>query len=198
LNDTSGRDDRELVEAARAGDDRAFRELVRRFERPVFSLVYRLVRHRETAEDLAQEAFVKVYQNLDRYDPRYKVSSWIFKIAHNHAVDHLRRRRLETLSLEGSPYATDAEDREDSALHPAAPDESPEDEVAARELGGALERAIGRLRPEYRTAVLLRHVEGHAYEEIARIMDVPVGTVKTYLHRARAQLKEWLAPLREA
>ncbi len=190
-------DDRQLVERTRSGDEQAFRELLRRFERPIFSLVYRLVRHRETAEDLAQEAFVKAFQNLDRYDPRYKVSSWLFKIAHNHAIDHLRRRKLDTLSIDGSPYAADAEEERGSQLDPAARQETPEAEYEARELGSAVEQAIGRLRPQYRTAVLLRHVEGRSYDEIAQILDVPVGTVKTYLHRARAELKVSLGYLRE-
>lgn len=189
-------DDRQLIERALTGDELAFRELVRRFERPVFSLIYRLVRHRETAEDLAQGAFVKVYRNLDRYDARYKVSSWVFKIAHNHAVDHLRRRRLDTLSIEGSPHAEDAAAGERSRLDLASGDENPEAEVEARELGAQIEEAIGRLRPEYRTAVVLRHVEGRAYGEIAEIMHLPLGTVKTYLHRARAELKESLGHLR--
>lgn len=190
-------DDRELVAQARSGDEAALRELIRRFERPVFSLIFRLVRHRETAEDLAQEAFVKAFQNLDRFDPRYKVSSWIFKIAHNHAIDHLRRRRVDTLSIHGSPYALDAEEARESELAVAAPGASPEAAYEARELGSAIEQAIGRLRPAYRTAVLLRHVEGRAYEEIAEIMDLPIGTVKTYLHRARAELKAMLGHLRE-
>lgn len=195
--DTPEIDDRQLVARARAGDDAAVRELIRRFERPVFSLIFRLVRHRETAEELAQEAFVKVLQNLDRFDPRYKASSWIFKIAHNLTVDYLRRRRVETLSLDGSPYASDAEEERESQLVVEAHDASPEEAYAARELGTAIERAIGRLRPAYRTAILLRHVEGHSYGEIAQIMDLPVGTVKTYIHRARAELKELLGHLRE-
>lgn len=190
-------EDRQLIERARSGDEPAFAELVRRFERPVFSLVYRLVRHRETAEDLAQEAFVKAYQNLDRFDPKYKVSSWLFKIAHNHAIDHLRRRRPQTLSIEGSPYAESERGEDRSGLSLASDDESPDAEVAARELGDAIEHAIAHLRPQYRTAVVLRHLEGRAYEEIAQIMDLPVGTVKTYLHRARGELKVALGYLRE-
>lgn len=190
-------EDRHLIERARDGDEPAFAELVRRFERPVFSLIYRLVRHRETAEDLAQEAFVKVFQNLDRFDPKYKVSSWLFKIAHNHAIDHLRRRRLDTLSIEGSPYDDAPEAGERSGITLASGDETPDAEVESRELGDAIEQAIGRLRPEYRTAVLLRHIEGRPYEEIAQVMDLPLGTVKTYLHRGRAELQGLLGYLRE-
>lgn len=189
-------EDRNLIERARDGDEPAFAELVHRFERPVFSLVYRLVRHRETAEDLAQEAFVKVYQNLDRFDPKYKVSSWLFKIAHNHTIDHLRRRRLDTLSIEGSPYG-DAEGETPSGITLASDDETPHAELEGRELGDAIEQAIGRLRPQYRAAVVLRHIEGRPYEEIAQVMDLPLGTVKTYLHRARAELQELLGYLRE-
>jgi len=188
--------DQDVVEHALAGRESAFRELIGRYERPVFSLIYRLVRDRERAEDLSQDTFIKVLNALDRYDPSYKLSSWIFKIAHNTALDHLRRREPDTLSLDGSPHARTAAEAEATSLNPASHDESPEDFAASRELGSEIERAIGTLRPEYRTAIVLCHVEGHAYEEIARIMDVPLGTVKTYIHRARKVLMKQLAHLK--
>jgi RNA polymerase sigma-70 factor (ECF subfamily) len=188
--------DQQIIERARQGKDGAFRELIGRYERPVFSLIYRLVRDRERAEDLAQDTFIKVLNALDRYDPTYKFSSWIFKIAHNTALDHLRRREPETLSLDGSPHAVTAAEVEATVLTPASHDESPEDFTASRELGTEIERAIATLRSEYRTAILLCHVEGRAYEEIAQIMDVPLGTVKTYIHRGRNELKKQLAHLR--
>ena len=188
--------DQQVVELARQGREPAYRELIGRYQRPVFSLIYRLVRDREKSEDLAQDTFIKVLNAIDRYDPTFKFSSWIFKIAHNTALDHLRRREPETLSLEGSPHArTDAE-IEASTITPESGDETPEQYTAARELGGVIERAIETLRPEYRTAILLCHVEGRPYEEIAQIMDVPLGTVKTFIHRARNELKRQLEHLR--
>jgi RNA polymerase sigma-70 factor (ECF subfamily) len=189
--------DQEVVLLARGGREAAYRELVRRYERPVFALLYRMVRDRELAEDLAQETFVKALNAIDSYRPEFKFSSWIFKIANNAAIDHLRRRELDTLSLDGSPHAETPEAMQATALQIGARQESPLDAVEARELGGAIEAAIGRLRPEYRSCILLRHVEGRAYEEIAEILDLPLGTVKTYIHRARNELRLALAHLKE-
>ena len=189
--------DQEVVLLARGGREAAYRELVRRYERPVFALLYRMVRDRELAEDLAQETFVKALNAIDSYRPEFKFSSWIFKIANNAAIDHLRRRELDTLSLDGSPHAETPEAMQATALQIGARQESPLDAVEAKELGGAIEAAIGRLRPEYRSCILLRHVEGRAYEEIAEILDLPLGTVKTYIHRARNELRLALAHLKE-
>jgi RNA polymerase sigma-70 factor (ECF subfamily) len=187
--------DKELAAQAAAGNERAFAELLRRYERPIFSLVYRMVRDRALAEDLAQEAFIRAFNAVSSFDPRYKFSSWIFKIANNHAIDHLRKRKLDTVSIDGSPHARTAQEEERTRLVVESENENPLEYVEHRELGDQIEHAIGQLRPEYRTAVLLRHVDGYAYEEIAGIMDLPLGTVKTYLHRARADLKESLTRL---
>lgn len=188
--------DREVVALAKAGKEVAYRELLRRYERPVFSLIYRMVRDRALAEDLAQETFIKVLNALESYRPEYKFSSWIFKIANNAAIDQLRRREVNTLSLDGAPGARTAEEIEATALQAVDRGESPLAELESRELGSEIEQAIGKLRPEYRTAILLRHVEGRAYEEIAEVMDLPLGTVKTYIHRARLELREYLAHLK--
>jgi RNA polymerase sigma-70 factor, ECF subfamily len=188
--------DQEVVERARQGRETAYRELIGRYERPVFSLIYRLVRDRETAEDLAQETFIKVLNALDRYDPSFKFSSWIFKIAHNTALDRLRKKEPETLSLDGSPHARTADEIEASTIAAVSATETPEEYTANRELGGEIEEAIAKLRPEYRTAIVLCHVEGRPYDEIAETMGVPLGTVKTYIHRARNELRGHLAHLR--
>lgn len=184
--------DQEVVAWARDGHESAYRELVHRYERPIFSLIFRMVRDRERSEDLSQETFVKVLNAIDSYRPEYKFSSWIFKIANNAAIDHLRRKELDTLSLDGAPDAVTAERQEGTSLQLADTTESPLDELQARELGTQIEAAIAELRPDYRSCILLRHVEGHAYEEIAEMLDLPLGTVKTYIHRARAQLRELL------
>ena len=189
--------DQDVVALARDGRESAYRELIRRYERPVFSLIYRMVRDRETAEDLTQETFIKVLNAIGTYRPEFKFSSWVFKIANNTAIDHLRRKELDTLSLEGSPHATTPEGVEATALQVSANEESPLETVEAIELGGEIERAIGQLRPEYRSCILLRHVEGRAYEEIAEMLDLPLGTVKTYIHRARHELRLALQHLRE-
>ncbi len=184
--------DADVVRLAQEGRERAFRELVRRYERPVFSLIYRMVRDRETSEDLAQETFVKILNHIDKYSPEFKFSSWIFKIANNVAIDHLRRRTLDTVSIDGSPHARTAAESAASSLELAADQESALDELEARELGTAIEQAVARLRPLYRACIMLRHVEGRSYEEIASALDLPLGTVKTYIHRARHELRRAL------
>ena len=189
--------DADVVRLAQQGRELAFRELVRRYERPVFSLVFRMVRDRELAEDLSQDSFVKVLNHIDRYSPEFKFSSWLFKIANNVAIDHLRRRRIDTISMHGSPHASTASEIEASSLDLEDDQESALDQLESKELGSAIEKAIARLRPEYRACIMLRHVEGRAYEEIAATLDLPLGTVKTYIHRARHELRKALDPLRE-
>ena len=189
--------DADVVRLAQQGRELAFRELVRRYERPVFSLVFRMVRDRETAEDLAQDSFIKVLNHIDRYSPEFKFSSWLFKIANNVAIDYLRKRRIDTISMHGSPHASTASEIEATALEIGSDQESALDELEAKELGSAIEQAIGKLRPEYRACIMLRHVEGRAYEEIAATLDLPLGTVKTYIHRARHELRQALESLRE-
>ena len=197
LLDLTNLPDADVVALARKGREQAFRELIRRYERPVFSLIFRMVRDRETAEDLAQDTFIKVLNHIDRYRPEFKLSSWLFKIANNVAIDHLRKRQVETISIDGSPHAATAAEIEATAFDVVARQETALEELEAKELGGAIERAIATLRPEYRSCILLRHVEGRSYEEIAATLDLPLGTVKTYIHRARHQLREALEGERE-
>src|SRR6059058_1237614 len=125
----TGASDQELVEWAKQGHEPAFRELVRRYERPVFSLLYRMVRDRALAEDLAQETFVKVLNGLASYRAEFKFSSWIFKIANNAAIDHLRKRDLDTLSIDGSPHATTPDEIAATALQVDGRGEDPLQEV---------------------------------------------------------------------
>lgn len=197
LLDLTNSPDADVVALAQKGREDAFRELVRRYERPVFSLIFRMVRDSATAEDLSQDAFIKVLNNIDKYRPEFKFSSWLFKIANNIAIDFLRRRQLDTISMDGSPHAATAAEAESSSFDIDSGGENALDEMAAKELGSAIERAIGALRPEYRSCIMLRHVEGRSYEEIAATLDLPLGTVKTYIHRARAELREALEHLRE-
>ncbi len=189
--------DQDVVALAKEGEEEAYRELIRRYERPVFALIFRMVRNRELAEDLSQETFVKVLNAIQSYRPEFKFSSWVFKIANNAAIDHIRKRELDTLSLEGSPHADTPELIEATALQISGRAESQLEEVENRELGGTIEQAIERLRPEYRACILLRHVEGRTYEEIAEILNLPLGTVKTYIHRARNELRILLRDVKD-
>jgi RNA polymerase sigma-70 factor, ECF subfamily len=183
--------DAELVARALQGSQDACRELVKRFERPVYSLILRMVQDPGTAEDLAQEVFVKAFRRLDSFDPQWKFSSWLFKIAHNATIDHLRRGAPETVPLE-------SEEDDKGGLAAVLADAGTEDPLATverRDLARSLERAISRLRPEYRQAVLMFYAHGASYQDICEVTGLPLGTVKTNLHRARKELAETMTAL---
>ena len=147
-----------------------------------------MVRDPGLAEDLGQEVFLKAFRSLASFDPERKFSSWLFKIAHNAAVDQLRRRGVETEPLEGTLAAADGPVRQ--IADPAA--ETPEAAHHRGDLRRALEAAIGELRPVYREVVVLRFQEELSYDEIAEVTGLPLGTVKTFIHRARKELAELL------
>ncbi|MFQ5350305.1 MAG: sigma-70 family RNA polymerase sigma factor [Thermoanaerobaculia bacterium] len=176
--------DAQLVERVVAGDGEAFRQLVERYQRPVFGLLLRMVRTPSVAEDLAQETLIKAYRAIATFDRSRQFSSWLFKIAHNTAIDYLRKSRPRTVPLE-----SDDGDRLDPLALLAMPEsQSPEARARGRDLAEALQEALMTLRPDYREAVLLRFQQGLPYDEIADILDLPLGTVKTHLHRARKQM----------
>ncbi|MEM7479699.1 MAG: sigma-70 family RNA polymerase sigma factor [Acidobacteriota bacterium] len=179
--------DAALASAARQGSQEAFRQLLLRFQRPVFNLIFRMVRDPLIAEDLAQDAFIKAFRKLDRYDPQRKFSSWLFKVAHNTTLDHMRRKRLSLVALE-------TPDDEPDLARVLADDSrrGPEVRVQRGDLAAALEAAVATLRPEYREIVVLRYQQGLPYQEIADITGLPLGTVKTHLHRARKEVQAHL------
>ncbi|MDE2850859.1 MAG: sigma-70 family RNA polymerase sigma factor [Acidobacteriota bacterium] len=181
-------DEAALVAEAIEGSELAFRTLVERYQRPVFSLVLRMVQDRGIAEDVTQEVFVKAWMALARYDPRRRFASWLFKIASNAAIDQLRRKKLPTTPIEtGDPDRSSILDRIEDERS-----ESPDTLVKRRELSSALEAAVAALRPEYRLVVLLRFREELPYRDIAEATGMPLGTVKTNLRRARREIEERL------
>lgn len=141
----------------------------------------------EEAEDVTQEAFLKAFAALNRYDPRRRFSSWMLKIAYNTAIDHIRRRRPEAFSLDAPPPG--AEDAEPQWADVAA---NPEDLAVRREVSSAVAAGIEQLPPAYRAAVMLRYINQCSYNEMVEILDLPLGTVKTHIHRGRSQLAQWL------
>ena len=182
-------DDRELIERAKRGDERAFRELLRKYERPVFNICYRMVRNEQEAQDLAQDAFVKVFAMLERYNPSYAFSNWLFKITSNLCIDSMRKRRIATLPMD-QPVTSDKGEYERQY---ESPTDNPETVMMKGEKMGMLAEAIDKLPEHYRIMIVLRHQEDLSYEEIADTLDVPLGTVKARIHRAREMLKSRLA-----
>lgn len=174
--------------AALTGDQSAFEQIVRRYQRPVVHLIARMTGDRVHAEDLAQEAFVKAFRSLAAFDTSRRLSSWLFRIAHNTAIDAMRRPRRPMLSIDAPPG--------DSRAFAALPAIPPEPDPVEREaLGEALEAAMNQLRPEFRAAVVLRYDEGLAFDEIAIVLGVPEATARSHVHRAR---KEMMRQLTEA
>jgi RNA polymerase sigma-70 factor (ECF subfamily) len=173
-----------LVSEALAGSQSAFEQIVRRYQRPVISLIVRMVGNRGVAEELAQESFVKAFRNLRGFDVTRRLSSWLFRIAHNTALDWLRRSRPEVVSLD---------DPEDNASRGALAASAPAADPVEREaLGQALEAAMRALRPAHRAAVALRYEQDLSFEEIGQVLGVPEVTARSYVHRARKALAEAL------
>ncbi|HOC44891.1 MAG TPA: sigma-70 family RNA polymerase sigma factor [Thermoanaerobaculales bacterium] len=176
-----------LVELALAGNQAAFGALVRRYQRRLTAFLGQIVGDMELARELSQEAFIRAWGALDRYDPQYRFSTWLFRIAHNLGIDQLRRRRLSTVSL----VRQDAEGEEvELAVVDASKD--PLGHFENRELAEAMRAAIAGLRSEYRELVLLRHFAGLSYQDIADLKGMPLGTVKNKLFRAHSVLRRAL------
>ena len=171
---------------ALGGSQPAFEQIVRRYQRPVISLIVRMIGDRAQAEDLAQETFVKAFRNLKSFDSTRRLSSWLFRIAHNTTLDALRRLKPEVVQLESLPEG-------DPHRDPAAPPAPDPLEQAA--LGAALNRALLSLRPGYRAAIALRYDQQLPFDEIGQILGVPEVTARTYVHRARKELARSLATL---
>ncbi len=183
--------DERLVDETLAGDRDAFGALVLRHQRGLANYIFRLVGSRDAATDISQEVFLKVFVSLESFDPRYRFTTWLYRIASNNAIDHLRRRQPRTMSL--SPPASSDE----TAAAPAivASDPSPDDILRGRELEVRLSEAIDALPTSYRQLILLRHRQNCRYDEIARITRLPLGTVKNRIFRARELLRTRLADI---
>ncbi|WP_234945284.1 RNA polymerase sigma factor [Anaeromyxobacter sp. Fw109-5] len=178
-----------LARSAAKGDRKAFGQLVDVHKRAVFGLCFRLLRHPEEARDAAQETFARAFAALSTYDPGQPFAPWVLRIARNHCLDVLRRRLPEAQQFELDAEPEDGAPRE--LADPAA--ERGDEALERRQLAGALEAAVAALPQNYREVVHLFHVEHLSYKEIAATLDVPIGTVMTWLHRARARLKTALA-----
>jgi RNA polymerase sigma-70 factor (ECF subfamily) len=179
--------DAQLVERALGGDQDAYRLLVSRHQAAVYNLIVRVLRNPALAQDLAQDTFLRAFSHLDSFDPRYRFTSWVLRIAHNLAVDVLRRKSPEELPLDPPDDDAAGKARVQAALVDPRSDEASR-RVEQGDLARALESALARVRPEYRELLVLRYHEELSYEEVAEVTGLPVGTVKSYLHRARVEM----------
>src|SRR5215213_1153718 len=182
-------DDRALVARILGGDRDRFGVLVTRYEKRVINYVYRITHRYEEAHDLAQEIFVKVYLALDRYDPKYQFSTWLFRIAQNSAIDALRKKTLTEVPLTRPANEEDGGPKEREFADDGI---SPYRALKNKQLSAAIDQAVLHLPPDYRELIQLRHFAEMSYEEIASMKKLPLGTVKNKLFRARNLLKEAL------
>jgi RNA polymerase sigma-70 factor (ECF subfamily) len=178
--------DGELVQTAVAGRESSFEELVRRYQRPIAAYVYRMVGDYDAALDLTQEVFIKVYNSLSRYRAEFKFSTWIYKIAHNAAIDHLRRHAVReqamTTSVDGERREVMIESRR----------LTPEQESERKERRTEIESVVQLLPSSYRELIVLRHSHDLSYDEMAEVTGLPLGTVKNRLFRAREAMRDLL------
>jgi RNA polymerase sigma-70 factor (ECF subfamily) len=181
--------DEELVTRTLAGDQGAFGTIVGRYQDRLVSFLFRMLRDLETAHDLTQEVFVRVYQALDRYDPQFKFSTWTFRVAHNLGIDELRRRKVRWVPLQ-RPESDEEGPREREL---ASSEPSPYQDLRNEQRGAAIQTAIDALPGDYRELILMRHFGELSYEEIAQLKRMPLGTVKNKLFRGRQMLKDRLA-----
>ncbi len=178
--------DSELVQTAIAGREASFEELVRRYQRPIAAYVYRMVGDYDAALDLTQEVFIKVYNSLARYRSEFKFSTWIYKIAHNAAIDHLRRYTVREQALVSG---AEGERREVSIESRRL---TPEQESEREERRSEIESVVHALSAAYRELIVLRHSHDLSYDEIAEVTGLPLGTVKNRLFRAREAMRDLL------
>ena len=179
--------DMDLVARAAAGEGICFDQLVERYHRQIANFVFRMVGNYETALDLTQEVFIKVYSSLGRYNPEFKFSTWIYKIASNTAIDYLRKQ-----SVAVSPLYMVSGDDEEFELPIPAKGPNPERALERTERSAQIEEAISKLPPRYRELIVLRHVSELSYDEIAEVTALPLGTVKNRIFRAREAMRKHL------
>ena len=182
------RNDSALVKRAKEGDGKAYDELMLMYKDAVFNIIYRMVRKRAEAEDLTQEAFIKAYNSINSFNEEYAFSTWLFKIATNHCIDFFRKRKLKTYSMEQTIRYKDDEIKHEYPDTERAADK----ELLASEKTMLIREAIEKLPEKYRTAIETRHRKEMSYDEIAGILQIPLGTVKARIFRAREMLKKIL------
>lgn len=192
------REDLELINRSRTGDKRAFKMLVERYQKRAFGIAYGMLRNREDALDASQEAFVRVYRNLDRFKGDSAFYTWFYRIVVNVCIDHCRKHgKVRKLEFDES-YRRRDEAQTGTEVTGNTRDMRPDISLEQSELGDAIKRALDKLSENHRTVILLREIEGLSYEEISVATDCNIGTVMSRLHHARKQLQSFLKEYAES
>lgn len=184
----SRKEDRRLIAAALEGNQAAFKQLMKKYHDQIANLIFRITRHRELVEDITQEVFIKAFGSLASFNEEYAFSTWLYKIATNSSIDFIRKRKLHTFSID-KPVSM-----EESDFSFELPDSTyePDRRIIQSQRTKFLEEAIARLPEKYRRVIILRHSEEREYNEIAKILKLPIGTVKAHIFRARELLNKYL------
>lgn len=177
-------DDYDLIKLSLEGDQDAYAELLMRYKNLVYSVILRMINNAEEANDLAQEVFIKVYRNLDKYQPEFKFSTWIIRITTNHVIDYRRKKKQDTVPIE-------------EMVNEPVDSVTPEEDYIRRERQKALAKAIASLPDMYKIPIVLYHNQGLSYQEIADIIHEPLSKVKNRIFRGRKMLKDMLLKEKE-
>ncbi len=177
-------EDSRLIAAAIAGNQPAYRALMKKYHDPICNLLYRMIHDKDEVEDLTQEAFIKAFQSLASFNEEFAFSTWLFKIASNNCIDYIRKKKLQTFSIDKPIESSDG----DFSFEIPDSTYEPDRDLIARQRTKLLEQAIKALPAKYRTVILMRHTEEKDYAEIAMHLRLPIGTVKAHIFRAREML----------
>lgn len=176
--------DLELVKSCLAGNQDAFAELVTRYKKLIYSVVYNMISDKEEINDISQEVFLRIYKSLDRYNPEFKFSTWAVRIATNLCLDILRKKKFDSMPIE-------------DAVGVSSDEETPEDRYMTNEKKKLVRQAVEQLPEKYRVPIVLFHQNGLSYEEMTRVLGEPMTIIKNRLYRARLMLREKLQSYRE-
>lgn len=190
----SSKEDAQLIERAALGDEQAFRLIVEKYSRALRFHITRMVRDKEIIDDLIQEIFLKAFSNLGSYNTSFAFSTWLYRIATNHTIDHLRKKKLKTLSIDEPVQSKDGE------MQIEIPDNSTraDELILTQQRNKIILDALETLPSKYRTVIEMRHMEEKSYQEISEELDLPLGTVKAHIFRARELLYKYLKDKRSS
>ncbi|HMS65809.1 MAG TPA: sigma-70 family RNA polymerase sigma factor [Ignavibacteria bacterium] len=181
-------DDAILIDSALAGNQASYDKLMKKYYQLIYNLVYRMISKKEDVEDLTQEAFIKAFNSLQNFDKQFAFSTWLFKIATNNAIDYLRKKKLRTFSIDKEIEGDDSDYKFEIPDHENKPDKK----IMDSEMRKILDEAIESLPPKYKEVIVLRHKQEFEYEEIAKKMKLPLGTVKAHIFRGRELMNKYL------
>lgn len=189
----SSLEDDTYVSEALSGNENSYKKLVDKYQKPLYFHIRKMIKEVELVEDLVQEVFMKAFHNLSTYSNQYAFSTWLYRIATNHTIDYLRKKKLKTLSI-NEPYKT-----KDGEMEIQLPDETylTDEPVMKKQRKQMVQEAIDDLPEKYKAVIEMRHMEEKTYQEIAEILDLPLGTVKAHIFRAREMLYKALKDKRD-